>query len=229
MRCALLLFLLFLQLACEAKRPEQRPTSTQPPATAAPHGRRPPSLPSARFTLAFAESTNTPAAWTAVADAFAQELTACSADCREIAYQVVLARKAAVTAAHFEAPPLDDVAHPVPDEIEAMIATIDVFVESLDAADDEAAPLKFLAAASLFRYGQPTALTRLDEFLREHRDDATAEYAANQLLDGLVRAGKIAELRAWAAELAADETFLVNKPVLRETLARVLAVLTPVD
>jgi hypothetical protein len=192
--------------------------------------RIPPSLPATQFTLSYAERANTPTAWTSVADAYAQDLSRCTTDCRDLAYEVLLARKQAVKAANLPKPEGDEwTPVPVPAEVQAVIDATDAFVAMLDPTDDDVAGLQFLSAASLWRYRRDEALPRLEALLREHRDDATAEYAANQLIDALMRAGKLAELRAWAAELAADETFLANKPELRATLERVVALLASTD
>jgi hypothetical protein len=217
--------LVLVLLGCDRKHPEQKPV-VAPLAKAKAPKRIAPSLPTAQFTLSYAETANTPAAWSAVADAYAQDLSHCTSDCRDVAYQVVLARKQAVKAANLPKPEGDEWAPlPVPAEVQAAIEATDAFVAMLDPTDDDVAGMQFLSASSLWRYRQDEALPRLEALLREHRDDATAEYAANQLLDALMRAGKLAELRAWATELAADETFLANKPELRATLERVVALL----
>ena len=66
-------------------------------------------------------------------------------------------------------------------------------------------------------------MERLELILREHRDLPIAEYAANQLLDTLMRAGRLAELRAWALELLGDAAFLAGNDELRQTLEPVRA------
>jgi hypothetical protein len=186
---------------------------------AATHAKRPPTLPAAAFTWAVAEASNSAHAWTSVADSLAADLAACTTDCREAAYEVVLARNNAARIAAAPPPHGDDwTALPIPHEVEVAIATQDAYVASLDPTDDEVAPMKFLSAGALWRYRQDAALPRLEALLREHRDDETAEYAANQLLDALMRAGRTDELRYWVAELLADETFLADKPDLRDTL-----------
>ena len=183
-----------------------------------------PTLALTTFTWSFAEASDSPDVWTAVADASQRELDACEApkprlDCRDVAYEVVRARNHALRTSKHQPPPMEEPAEAMPPEVEASVAALDAYAASLDAADDEVAPIKFLAAASLWRWRDSGAVARLEAVLRDHRDDDTAEYAANQLLDMLMREKRIAELRTWVAELSADETFLANKPELRETLA----------
>jgi hypothetical protein len=214
--------LLFGLVACREQpaAPPPVPKPTSPVTTAGtPHARRQPTLAVTAFSWSFAEASNSRPMWTAIADTAQRELDACKANCREIAYEVVLARNHAVRTSDHQPPPMDAPAEPLPPEVEASVAALDAYVASLDAADDEVAPMKFLAAASLWRWRDPSAVVRLESVLRDHRDDATAEYAANQLLDLLMREERIPELRTWVAELSADETFLANKPELRETLA----------
>lgn len=221
-------------IACSpAKAKDVAPPPTTAPkveASAATHARRPPTLPAAAFTWAVAEASNSADVWTSVADSLAAELATCTTDCREAAYEVVLARNNAVAVASPPPPHSDDwTPVPLPPEVEVAIAAQDAYAASLPPTDDEVAPMQFLSAAALWRYQQDAAIPRLEALLREHRDDETAEYAANQLLDALMRAGRIADLHAWAAELSADETFLADKPDLRETLAQVVATLASAD
>ncbi len=108
-------------------------------------------------------------------------------------------------------------------EHDRVIDALDGYVAMADPLDPDLAGMKFTAASALYRWRQPDAIERLERLLREHRDDPTAENAANQLLDLLMRSERIAELRMWVAELLADEAFLAGKEALRETLERLRA------
>lgn len=238
--------LLFLLMGCRdnATRPPEttvvsRSVAAPAPAAAPARSRsnkaatrapRVPALPAAAFAWSFADTVDSPTVWTVVAENAQRELAACKTDCREVMYQVVLARNHAVRTSETEPPPMDAPAEPMPADVQASVAALDTYVAMLDPADDEVAPMTFLAAASLWRWRDPGAIARLEAVLRDHRDDETAEYAANQLLDLLLREKRFAALRAWTAELSSDETFLANKPDLRETLEhlrQMLATLPP--
>lgn len=215
---------------CKKKKAEPRPA----PATSAadralpvpgrkPMSRppRPPTLIATAFTSSVAEASNTSAAWTALAEGYEAELGDCKTGCRELAYEMVLARNRALKTANLPRPKQGEPPGPLPPEVQANVDALDAYVERLDPTDDEVAPMKFLAANALWQWNQEAALPRLQQLLQEHRDDATAEYAANQLLHFLMEQGRIDELRAWVAELSADETFLANKPELRATLEKI--------
>jgi hypothetical protein len=222
-------------LSCSPAKSKERPTAamastpasaTASTAKAAPHARRLPTLSPARFTLAIAESEDTPAAWTAVADGYAQQLADCDRDCIELAREVALARSKAARAALHPEPDGDDwTPLEIPAEYRAAIDANDQLLAMLDTTDMPAIALQFTTASVLYRYRQNDAIPRLEALLRDHRDNPIAEYAANELLDALRRANRTDELRTWVTELAADETFLANKPVLRETLQRMQQVL----
>lgn len=229
------LVLLFAAGACKKKKAEPRPAV--PSAAAAdrslplpgrtPTSRppRPPALVATAFTSSVAEASNTSAAWTALADGYEAELEDCKSGCRELAYEMVLARNRALKTANLPKPKQGEPPGPLPPEVQANVDALDAYVERLDPTDDEVAPMKFLAANALWHWNQESALPRLQQLLQEHRDDATAEYAANQLLHSLMEQGRMDELRAWVAELSADETFLANKPELRATLERIREIL----
>lgn len=177
---------------------------------------RPPQL---AFTLSVAESAKEPLAWTAVADAYARELELCESECRPLAREVVDARLHALQSIRRQ--PRGKEPMPIPPELDAAVAAIDDYVARLDSTDADVAPMKHTAASALWRYRQDDALPRLEEILRDHRDDdETAGYAANKLLHLLMHRNRLDELRFWMAELSADETFLANKPELQATLAR---------
>lgn len=190
---------------------------------AAKHAVRLPTLSPVRFSLAIAESENTSAAWSAVADGYDQQLATCTTDCRDLAYQAVIARKQAVKAANLKPPEHSEdwTTVPMPAEVRAAIEATDRCAAMLDPSDDELAPMKFLSASSLYHYRQDDAIARLEEILRDYRYGPTAEYAANQLLDALMRMNRTDDLRKWMTELSADETFLADKPQLRATLQQI--------
>lgn len=188
--------------------------ASAPAARAAPM----PSLPTSAFAWSFAEASDSHDAWVAVAETAATDAANCTADCNEVVYELAMARNHVVRTSPHQPPEMEEPAEPLPPEVEASVAAIDAYVALLPATDDQVAGLKFLAGAALWRWREPGAVARLEEVLRDHRDDETAEYAANQLLDMLMREERIPELREWVAELSADETFLANKPDLRETL-----------
>jgi hypothetical protein len=228
--CRALTVVLLVAAAGSRDTPSHPATVAQTAATAptaptipVPGGaRRMPALPAGVFALSFAEASRTSAAWSAVADGYATELATCSptsAECRELGYQVVLARYKVIDAGAINPPPGDDPV-PIPPEVEAHLAAIDAYRAMLDPTDPEASKMTFLGAAALWRWRQDAAIPRLAAVLRDHRDDETAEYAANQLLDLLVRTNRTHQLQFWVAELAADETFLQGKPELREALER---------
>lgn len=218
---------LVLLIGCRDKPAPQKhePPVPAPTGAASTTKRTPPTLTLASaFVSSVAASSNTPAAWTAIADTYQSELASCTVNCRDTAYAIVLARKKALEAAQLKPPPGDGPVE-LPPEVQAKVDALDQYVKMLDPTDDEVAPMEFLAANTLWHWRQPEALTRLQKFLEEHRDDATAEYAANQLLHSLMEQGRMDELRAWVAEFSADETFLANKPELRATLERIREVL----
>lgn len=205
------LFVVVAFVACrDARAPEPAPVTKHP-------GRarmaRPPQL---AFTLSVAESAQEPLAWTAVADAYARELEVCPSECQSLAREVVEARLHALQSIRRQ--PHGE--QPVPPELDAAVAAIDDYVARLDSTDADVAPMKHTAASALWRYRQDDALPRLEEILRDHRDDETAEYAANRLLHLLLHRNRLDELRFWMTELSSDETFLADKPDLQATLAQ---------
>jgi len=176
-----------------------------------------------------AEANPSAAAWEAAATAYEGERDACTGDgCTDAAFAAVLARKKA-----FETeppppppPPGDDPAE-LPARVRTVVEAIDAYVATVDPTDPDLPGLRFTAASAMYTWRQPDAIARLEALLREHRDDPTAEYAANQLIDLLLRTGQIAEARAWAVELLADAAFMVGKDALRATLERVREVTAP--
>jgi hypothetical protein len=221
-----LAIVLAFTVGCECrKRDRPAPEVTTVPArtiavpgkTISRPGRRP-TLIATVVSSSLAETSDTPAAWTALADEYERELTGCEVDCREVAYDLVVARTRALRATKVPRPASPDL--PPPPELQASLDAIDAYVDRLPAADDEVAPMQFLAANALWQWDHQAAVPRLEDLLEAHRDDATAEYAANQILHTFIEAGRMDELRTWVAELSADETFLANKPELRATLQR---------
>ena len=217
------LFALLFVASCSRCRDDAKPAAHQ--GSAAPTRRNwsrpriPPALTGAWST---AETTNSAQSWSAVADAYARDRARCTTDCLDAAYAVVLTRKNAVSAnPPLQPPKLEDTAPgaaPLPDRVKALVAALDDYVKLAPATDPDIIEMKFLAANALFRWNQSDSIARLEELLREHRDDPAAEYAANMLLDALMRANRIEELKAWVADLLADTAFLSSKDALRLTL-----------
>lgn len=181
-----------------------------------PGPRRPPT---AEATWANAEAIGTAEAWDSAADAYERERDRCVDDCLDKAYAAVAARKNAVSAQGIKRP-TGDARGPMPPRVRAEVAALDAYVKRSSAADPELAGMQFLAANAVNEWREPDAIARLEAVLRDHRYDPTAEYAANLLLDALLRADRIPELRRWIDELRADTTFLDGKDSLRDTLER---------
>jgi hypothetical protein len=222
--------LLLALVACSAdgsKAPasQQPPTrSSMPAASGAP--RRTPTLPEQPVSVADAERIDTPAAWSSVATSLAAKLDACTRDCKDLAHDLVQSSSKAVRA--LPTPPHSDdewTALPVPAEVDVFVARVDRYVQMLEPTDHDTAPMKFFAGSALWRYGQDASLARFEEVLRAHRNTEVAEYAANMLLDALMRAGRTDELRDWVRELVADHAFLADKPDLQATLTRLSTLL----
>lgn len=169
-----------------------------------------------------AESTTEAEDWDAAADAYLDALAPCTQDCLELAYGAVLARRNALAAAPEDPPPGDDPA-PVPPRVQATIDALDTYVDLAEPGDPDLPSMKFLAGNALYRYRQPDAIARLEAVLREFPRDDVAEYAANTLLDLLMRSGRTDELRVWVERLLADASFLAGRDDLRDTLERVHA------
>lgn len=107
---------------------------------------------------------------------------------------------------------------PLPPRVQALVDSLDEYVKIAPPSDPDVFDMKFLAANALNTWHQQDAIARLEELLRTHRDDPSAEYVANMLLDALVRAERIADLKAWVTELLGDAAFLEGKDALRATL-----------
>jgi len=184
---------------------------------------RPRVPPSLVQTWSTAETSNTADAWNAVADGYARERARCTDDCLDAAYAVVLARKNAVAADPQLQPPAGDGPVALPEAVRTLVASLDDYVKLAPASDPDVTDMKFLAANALFRWHQDDANERLEELLRDHRDDPSAEYAANMLLDALMRANKLDELKLWVDDLLGDVAFLAGKDQLKQTLERLRA------
>lgn len=192
----------------------------------------PPSLPRLPQTVvawAAAEAARSPRAWVSAADAYERELDGCLATgatsgCAEDAYAVVLARKAAIGDDEKTPPPGTDPA-PVPADVQETIDAMDRYSGLAEPGDVDAAGMRFLAGNMLNRYRQPEGIARLENVIHEDRNFEFAEYAANILLDALIRAGKTDEARALVTELLADSAFLAAHPDLRATLEQLRAAL----
>ncbi len=193
--------------AVTVKRPDARTARrnwSPPPA---------PSLPA----WSAAEANNTAAAWDQAADAYGRERATCVDDCVDAAYAVVLARKNALGAEPIE-PPKPDESPLLPPRVKALVDALDEYVKIAPPTDPDVLDMKFLAANALSRWHQEDAIARLEALLREHRNDPSAEYVANMLLDALARANRIEQLKTWVNELLADAGFLAGKDQLRVTL-----------
>lgn len=180
----------------------------------------PPALPRAATAWTAAETANTAEAWDAAAAAYEQVRDACEKGCPDDAYAALLARRNAMRTEAAEPPP-GDAPVPLPPRVEAAVAAMDAFVAAAAPDDPDAIGAKFIAGNLLRRWRQPDGLVRLEEVLRAHRDHETAEYAANILLEQLLRQGRVAEVQALVAELLADAAFLAGKDELRATLLRI--------
>ncbi len=217
--------------ACEAKSPPA-PTPVAEQTRVVPARRTkprtetrpttPPRLARTADVWAAAERAPSAEAWEAAADAYEAELDACTDGCLDAAYAVVLARKNALLAAPEEPPPGDEPV-PVPPRVQAAVDAMDAYVALAEPDDPDVAGLKFLASNALYRFRQPDSILRMEEILRDHRGDPVAEYAANTLLDLLLRSGRVDDAKRWVAELLGDAAFLADKPALRETLDRLQA------
>ena len=178
----------------------------------------PPQLTTTAVAWSFAESSDAAEAWDATAEAYEQELASCTENCSDTAYAIVLARKNALRVEDLK-PPAGEVPVPLPPRAQATLDALDQFV-ALSPDDPDAGGMKFLAANLLRRWHQPDALVRLEAVLRENRRDPTAEFAANILLDALLKAGRVAEVEALVDNLLADAAFMAGKDELRQTLER---------
>lgn len=191
-----------------------RPPRTTPRRWAAPPA---PKLPDLSAAWSEAEAKKTAESWDAAADAFTAERTRCTDDCLDAQYAVVLARKNAM-AAELPSKPNADEKPPLPARVKALVDSLDEYVKIAPPSDPDVYDMKFLAANALASWNQNDAIARLEELLRDHRSEPSAEYVANMLLNALVRENRIAELRIWVTELLADTAFLQGKDALRATL-----------
>jgi hypothetical protein len=224
-----ILLLVAALAACKDKRAQPPPARAKAavpsPRPAGPAPTLPPDKPVTHmlereaFMWSFAEARNTAAGWDAAATAFEQELASCDANCAETAYAILLARKNALLVEPIKPPPGEEPLD-LPPRVQAALDASDQYVALGDPDDHDVKGSRFIAASLTYRWRQPDAIDRLIEILKFHRDHPTAEYAANQLLDLLMRADRGDELRQWVGVLLADATFLADKPELRTTLER---------
>jgi pentatricopeptide repeat protein len=199
--------------------PARRPISPMKRTWTRPPG---PTQPTAEAAWSAAETAGSAEAWDAAADAFERERERCAPDCLDTAYAAVLARKNALVATPLDAPPGDRPV-PLPPRVAAAVAAMDEYVAMADPSDPDVPGMKFLAANALHRYRQPDALERLEALLRDNRADETAAYAANILLDALLNAGRIDDVKRLVDELLADTAFMAGKDQLRATLEKIRA------
>lgn len=218
----------FLFVACSCRKHEKKPpaVAASPQPKPRPMKKRAPALPSLppRLPLtavarAAADSADNAESWDAAADAYQQELAMCEVDCADTAYAIVIARRYALKKSDLQPPPGDDPV-PLPPRAQAEVDALDQLT-ALYPDDPDAAGMKFIAANLLHRYRQPDALDRLEAILRENRNHETAEYAANILIDALLKQGRVAEVGALVDSLLADTAFMAGKDQLRQTLERI--------
>lgn len=176
-----------------------------------------PTLPALSSAWSSAEAKKTAESWDAAADAYAEERARCTYDCLDAQYAVVLARKNAMAADPLPKPKPDE-NPPLPPRVKALVDSLDEYVKMAPPSDPDAFDMKFLAANALSAWHQQDSVARLEELLRAHRNEPSADYVANMLLDALVRANRIPELKVWVTELLADSAFLTGKDALRATL-----------
>lgn len=167
-----------------------------------------------------AEAAKTAEAWDRAADEYARARERCVDDCLDAAYAVVLARKNALSADPIK-PPKPEESPPLPARVKALVSALDDYLKIAPPTDPDQLDMKFLAANAINLWHQEDAVARLEELLREHRNDPSAEYVVNMLLDALMRANRVEELKRWVSELLADATFLEGKDQLRSTLETV--------
>ncbi len=197
---------------CHGPPPKPKPA----PAPASAHvAARPRVRPSLLWSTAVAH--NTPQAWDAAAAAYASERKTCTDDCVDRAFAVVLARRNALAAAQL-APPQGEDKPPLPPQVRALVDAVDDYVAIAPPDDPTVVENKFVAASALYRWHSDEALERFEELLRIHRYDELAEYAANMLLDQLIRTNNIEQMKYWVYELLGDARFMAGKDELRRTL-----------
>ena len=136
----------------------------------------------------------------------------------------VLAYKNALGA---EPPPTADLAaaardhtrpRAIPAREQQALAALDQYAGSLGDTD-AIVDTRLLAAARYRRYGHPErAIDPLADFVEQNPTHASAELAANLVLDSMVRAHRYDDLLVYASDLARDTDFLVGKPALQHNL-----------
>lgn len=193
--------------------------ATHPPRTMPRHWAAPPqpTLPALSSAWSEAEAKKTAESWDAVADAYAKERARCTDDCLDAQYAVVLARKNAMAADALPKPKPDE-KPPLPTRVQALVESLDDYLKIAPRSDPDVYDMKFLAANALAAWHQDDAVDRLQELLREYRNEPQAEYVANMLIDALVRENRIPELKALVTDLLADSAFLQGKDALRATI-----------
>jgi TolA-binding protein len=103
-----------------------------------------------------------------------------------------------------------------------LIAALEAHLAHGPAADGELAQMR-LAAALALRNDRchEDAVGVLDNLLEHHGDDPRAELAANLMIDSMIRARMLDELREVAAAIAADTAFIADKRELIDSLRHV--------
>lgn len=104
-------------------------------------------------------------------------------------------------------------------------AVVDAYLHlaDLQTGDDRALAL-FLAGKYLWRRGESGRAERLfDRIVEKHPNATTAEYAANLLLDSLIRRRAYDDVETAVDLMLANKPLLAGRPELSETLRRIQA------
>jgi hypothetical protein len=177
----------------------------------------PPRMPLTVVAWTAAEESDSSAAWSAAAEAYAAERETCEGECTELDYAVVLARKNALTAAGIEAPSLmDESLDPValPAESQAFLESLDRYIEIAPPDDPDVVGMQFLAARMQAAYRQPDAIARMEAILMTWPQHETALYTANILLNELSRRELTEKMQFWVDRLLGNPAWLADKPDL---------------
>jgi tetratricopeptide (TPR) repeat protein len=99
------------------------------------------------------------------------------------------------------------------------VAAVAAYIKLGPEADPELAAMRLTVATVLRQHRRyDEAVTALDELLEHHPDDARAEVAANLLLDSMIQAKRVDDLREVVEAIAADTDFVEGKPELKKNL-----------
>lgn len=173
-----------------------------------------------------ATSANTSDAWDLAADLFQRALASCRADCRELAYSEVLARKNAVMTDPSLRPPAEKPTSPVPlpARIEAMVDAADQYIAASPPDDPDALGAAFIAGQQYNNYGWiDESTTRFANVILTKPTEDVALYSANLMLDAFNRSERWDEMLQWARDLQANTVLMATHPELAELVADLLA------